>query len=402
MGSVRLKFRASTVPGKMGCLYYQVIHLRAVRQIKTEYRVYPWEWDRVGKCILMSKDIGSRVIQLQTVIEKTNWDMQKLRMIIADYESANDRYSVDNVVESYYNSIQRETSVFSYIRNNIKKLRERGNLGTANNHESVLNSFMNYRKGLDLYFAVMTSEMITEYEAYLKLRGICRNTISFYMRGLRSIYKQAAEDGMVAYKDIFKYVYTGVDKTIKRAIPIKDIRRIKNIHLTSYSLSMARDLFMFSFYTRGMSFVDIAYLRKKDIVGGNLVYRRHKTGQQLCIGWEREMQEIIDRYPSPTQYLFPVITKEDGTEYRQYKRALILTNRRLKKIAQLAGVPHIISMYTSRHSWATIARDKNVPLSVISQGLGHDSDMNTQIYLASIRTEEVDKANRKIMRELVD
>ena len=114
------------------------------------------------------------------------------------------------------------------------------------------------------------------------------------------------------------------------------------------------------------------------------------------------MQEIIDRYPSPTQYLFPVITKEDGTEYRQYKRALILTNRRLKKIAQLAGVPHIISMYTSRHSWATIARDKNVPLSVISQGLGHDSDMNTQIYLASIRTEEVDKANRKIMRELVD
>ena len=266
MGSVRLKFRASTVPGKMGCLYYQVIHLRAVRQIKTEYRVYPWEWDRVGKCILMSKDIGSRVIQLQTVIEKTNWDMQKLRMIIADYESANDRYSVDNVVESYYNSIQRETSVFSYIRNNIKKLRERGNLGTANNHESVLNSFMNYRKGLDLYFAVMTSEMITEYEAYLKLRGICRNTISFYMRGLRSIYKQAAEDGMVAYKDIFKYVYTGVDKTIKRAIPIKDIRRIKNIHLTSYSLSMARDLFMFSFYTRGMSFVDIAYLRKKDIV----------------------------------------------------------------------------------------------------------------------------------------
>jgi site-specific recombinase XerD len=401
MASVKLKFRASEVKGKEGTLYYQVIHQRVIRQIRTGYQLFSWEWDDGNGCIISPDEKYSYYARLKLIIEKADYEMRLLQRIVAGLEADSREYSADDIVSAWHNALKCEISFFGYTRKNVDKLRQLGSAGTADNHQSALNSFMNYRNRQDLPFPMITAGMMEEYEAWLKSRGNCRNTTSFYMRCLRSIYNQAVEDGLATQADIFRHVYTGVDKTIKRAIPMKGIRRIKDLDLTAYpALEIARDLFLFSFYTRGMSFIDMAYLRKKDVTGGTLVYRRHKTGQQLNVRWEKEMQAIVNRYSNPTQYLLPVITKEDGTEYRQYKNAMMLINRRLKKIARFAGISQVLSMYTSRHSWATIARDKNIPLSVISQGLGHENDMNTQIYLASIKTEEIDKANRKIMRDL--
>lgn len=159
-------------------------------------------------------------------------------------------------------------------------------------------------------------------------------------------------------------------------------------------------MFMFSFYTRGMAFVDMAYLRKKDLRGGVLTYRRRKTGQRLHVKWEKCMQEIIDKYPaSPTGYLLPIITRS-GRERTQYRNALHLVNSLLKKIALLVGLHTNLTMYVTRHSWASIARSQHIPLSVISEGMGHDSEATTQIYLASLDRSAVDKANRSILKKL--
>ena len=159
-------------------------------------------------------------------------------------------------------------------------------------------------------------------------------------------------------------------------------------------------MFLFSFYTRGMSFVDMAYLRKNDLKTGYLSYRRKKTGQLLIIEWTEHMQDILDKYgQNTTQYLLPIITREDGTERRQYQNQMMKINRHLKEIAALIKLPVALSLYYSRHSWATIARGKDIPLSVICEGLGHDSETTTQIYLDSIQSWEVDKANRKILHD---
>ena len=222
------------------------------------------------------------------------------------------------------------------------------------------------------------------------------------MRILRCIYNRAVEDGYAKPNTPFKKVYTGVDKTPKRAITLKEIKRIKELDLTGKpDLDYARDIFMFSFYTRGMSFIDMAYLRKKDLVNGYLTYTRKKTGQQLTIRWERSMQEIIDKYPeNSTPYLLPIITKQDGTERHQYLVRIQFVNRKLKRIARLAHISTTLSMYVSRHSWASIAQTKNVPLSVISEGMGHDREETTRIYLASIQTSRIDEANRRILKDL--
>ena len=84
----------------------------------------------------------------------------------------------------------------------------------------------------------------------------------------------------------------------------------------------------------------------------------------------------------------------------QYKTMLHKTNKALKKVAALAGIPVQLTMYVARHSWASAARSKNIPLSVISEGMGHDSEQTTRIYLASLDTAVIDKANRLILKDL--
>ena len=169
-----------------------------------------------------------------------------------------------------------------------------GKIRTSETYTAALKSFSSFMKGSDILFGELSSDLLMEYEAYLKNRGNSPNTISFYMRILKAVYNRAVENGLTGQRNLFKSVYTGVEKTLKRAIHLNDIRRIKRLDLSlKPHLDFARDMFLFCFYTRGMSFVDMAYLKKGDIANGILTYRRKKTGQQLFIRWEKCMQEII-------------------------------------------------------------------------------------------------------------
>ena len=263
----------------------------------------------------------------------------------------------------------------------------------------MLNSFLRFRGERDLLFGEVDSNLMVEYETFLKGCDVCPNSSSFYMRNLRAIYNRAVERELTVQRYPFRHVYTGVDKTVKRAVPLKVIRQIRDLDLTlSPMLDYAKDLFLFSFYTRGMSFIDMAYLRKKDLQNGTLSYRRRKTGQQLFIKWERCMQEILDKYlVNETEYLLPIITKRDDDYRKQYANELHRVNHLLKKIGKQLDLPIPLTMYVGRHSWASIAKSRNVPISVISEGMGHDSENTTQIYLASLDTTVVDKANKKIL-----
>lgn len=152
---------------------------------------------------------------------------------------------------------------------------------------------------------------------------------------------------------------------------------------------------MFSFFTRGMSFVDMVYLRNSDIHDGVLTYARHKTGQMLSMRIEPQLQHIIDRYGNASPYILPVLAKDDSYgNYRQQQREL---NKFIRKIGVLLNIPEPLTFYVARHSWATLARDCGTPLTVISAGMGHTSERTTRIYLAQLDHNIIDKANRKII-----
>ena len=309
-----------------------------------------------------------------------------------------------SAVESCRDSVlYQKVYFFPFMERVIAHLKALGKIRTSETYATTLSSFKRFRRERDIVLDDVDSDVMQLYEAYLKRKGLAPNSSSFYMRNLRAVYNRAVEKNLTQQRYPFKYVYTGVDKTIKRAISLKGVKKIKEMDLSNRKAAdFARDMFLFSFYTRGMSFVDMAYLRKNDLQNGYLSYRRRKTGQQLFIKWEKCMQNIVDKYDaSDSVYLLPIIKPTSVIEERkQYIYAAHNINRCLKIIGTKLGLSVPLTLYVARHAWASIAKSKHVPLSVISEGMGHDSENTTRIYLASLDTMAIDKANSIILESL--
>ena len=397
MASIKINFRPSTVEGREGGIYFQIIQNRVIRQMNTDYKVYAYEWDAEMESVVVS---GTRANILCGIKERLEWDLSRLEKVVRQLEQERRRYTADDVI-TLFHKVTKETSLFSFMHSVIAQLKQLGKIRTSETYTATLKSFMEFRKEQDVPLDGMDSDLMLLYEAYLKAKEIRMNTISFYMRILRAVYNRAVEKGFTPQRYPFRHVYTGVEKTVKRAVSVKVIKVLKELDLSMKpSLDFVRDMFMFSFYTRGMSFVDMAYLKKTDLQNGILTYRRRKTGQKLTIKWEKCMEEIIKKYPSNgSDYLLPII-KEQGNDRKQYDNALHLVNYRLKALSEMLKLQRPLTMYVARHSWASAAKARNVPLSVISEGMGHDSEKTTQIYLASLETSVVDKANKMILEML--
>lgn len=292
--------------------------------------------------------------------------------------------------------------LFPFMQETIVQLQKLGKTRTAETYQSALASFMRFREDKDVLISHIKDNLIVAYENSMKASGLSSNTTSFYMRILRAVYNRAVKQGITKQKYPFQYVYTGVAKTRKRAVDISIVRRLAEMDLDrNPSAALARDMFLFSFYTRGMSFIDMAYLRKSDLSRGTLTYRRRKTGQNLFIRWEKCMDEIVSSYDNPSSfYLLPIITSSDTDERQQYISMSHKINRSLKSLGKKLGLPTPLTMYVARHTWANAARKKKIPISVISEGMGHTSEMTTRIYLSSLDADIIDRANKKILRLL--
>lgn len=402
MASVKIKLRISAVSGKEGYLYYQVIHKRVIRQINTGYRLLASEWDDCSGTVVSGiyDGVSERTRVVQSIQECIRKDKVRLNQIILSLENRDTGYTADDVVTIFHDRY-KSLSFSLFMQEVIGQLTQLEKVRTSGTYTAAFKSFMLFRGGKDIMLDEIDQELIMLYESWLKRRGLSMNTISFYMRILQATYNRAVEKGLTQQQYPFRQVYTGVEKTVKRAVPFQFIRGIKNLELVpGSSLDFARDMFLFSFYTRGMSFVDMAYLRRKDLREGILTYRRRKTGQLLSIKWEKCMQRIVDKYPvmNPV-YLLPII-REENNERKQYENALHLVNRKLKLISRMLPFSARLTMYVARHSWASAAKSKNIPVSVISEGMGHDSESTTQIYLASLDHSVIDKANRLILDDL--
>lgn len=410
MASIKVKFRPSTIADHEGAIFYRIIHERKVRQLNTDYHVMPDEWDE-SRSMVTTKPSGERKSLILSIRERIRRDVERLSRIDKRLEAEGLSYSADDVIDEF-RRYACEYSLFNFMEALIIKFKQNGKERTSETYAAALNSFKKFlgeargqwrlRKDGDLMLDCLTSEIMEAYEAWHKQRGNSPNTISFYTRILRAVYNRAVEEGIIENRNPFRHVYTGVDKTVKRAIPLVHVKKMKALDLThAPALDYARDMFLMSFYLRGMSFIDMAFLRKTDLKNGYVVYRRRKTGQQLTIAWTPEMQAILDKYPgNPTPYLLPIIKTEGGNERCAYRNIGYSINHNLKKIAGMVGISIPLTMYVARHSWASAAKAKGIPLGVISEGMGHDSEATTQIYLASLDTSVVDKANSLIIKSL--
>ncbi len=401
MVSFKLKFRPSVVEGKEGTLYYQITYCRSVRQIATDYRIAAAEWDADRGALLPCAPSSSRHLYLRSLQQRIEGDRARFRRMVAALLADNRALSVDLLALEWRR--QSSFTLFRYMEQLVERLRRQGQFRTAETYRSTLNSFRHFRQGIDLCFDEIGVPLLQAYEYYLRNKALAPNTVSFYLKRLRAVCNRAREEGLACATQCFRHVHTATERTVKRAVTLRYLKRLKAWEAAGNTAQcFARDMFLFSFYTRGMSFVDMAHLRKKDLHDGVLTYRRKKTSQQLTLQWEPCMQAIVDRYAAASEspYLFSILSEGRGDLRRQCHNALARINRHLHAIGRTLHFSLPLTMYVARHSWASIARSEGIPIAIISEGMGHDSESTTQIYLASLETHKVDRANSQILKLL--
>ncbi len=295
-------------------------------------------------------------------------------------------------------------TIDAYARSLIEETKKAGQYSTAGIYTSAINSFLKFANDSSITFATLTPELIKQYEEQLLVNGKSHNTVSAYMRMLRSISYQAEEEGIPlswAVNKLFESVFTGYAPTAKRAISPSIIRRLALLELDQKpSLCFSRDLFLLSFYLRGIPFVDLAHLRKKDVKYNTIYYYRHKTHQQLSVQIEPCAAQILNKYQkkaADSPYLLPILTLTGEDGYRQYKSALRLYNQHLHQLSEKLRLNTPLTSYVARHSWATTAKNEGINISLISESLGHSSEKVTHVYLASFDNNTMSKANRKVI-----
>lgn len=395
--SVKVKRRKSIEAGKRMPLYVQIIYRREVRKMALPYQLSEEEWDGGREEInIPGESTSERLKELYAIREQFSRDCRTVRSVIYLKEKKGS-FTPDEIVEACKERFA-VANLTKYVEKQICVLQGEGKDETARHYQSTLNAFMHFRGGCELRLDEIDAPLLKEFETYLFSSGVCANTVSFYLRVLRAIRNRAVRDNLVeAIPQLFSNVHTGIEKTRKRAVQENVILGLVALQLLSPALQLARDLFLFSYYARGMAFVDLAQLTRKNIVGDKIVYIRRKTGQELQIRLLPEMRRLIARYQYVSgPFLFPVLTGS-RPDYIGYQSALRVQNKRLKKLGKLVGAD--LSTYIARHTWASVAAQKGIPEELISQGMGHESVKTTRIYMALLDTSRVDRANEIVIHK---
>lgn len=306
---------------------------------------------------------------------------------------------------------QYETLGWDFIRSEIEVVKKKGSYKTASNYLTAARSWTKFLGRENWMFSEMDASLLEQYQRWLAGQGICLNTISAYMRALRVMYHRAmmaalsSEEYNVCDKreDPFRKVFTGRAKTSKRSLTESDLLKLHQLQLPQGStLSLARDLFLFSFYAMGMPFVDIAYLKRSNLKNGYILYARHKTGQPIRVAILPPMEELLQRYQRmDSDYVFPILSDSSPEAcHQQYLCHLRKYNYSLHRLSAMIGSSRPLSSYVVRHTWASIAYQHHVDIGLISRALGHTKTSTTLLYIKSLFDTDLAAINQTLMKDI--
>ena len=398
MTSIKARLNCSHL-GRDGLypLVIQVIHDRMKRELYTPYRLKRTEFDTLNEKAVTDRRSKTRSSEIREINEYLIYIKEELKKVERSLAERGEYISAD-IIHGFKARNDR-SNFFIYADFKITELKNADKNCTAFNYLSAVNAFERYIGSRSIPLNDITQKTIEGFIDFQRQQGNSPNTIVFYVKQLRAIYNKAEDDGFVhnAYNPFHRIKLKG-SKTAKRAISKKEIIKIAGLNLEGQHKhrELARDLFRFSLSTRGMAFVDMCYLRKENLRGDLLVYRRRKTSQLLQVKVEPALKALLRKYKDEnSDYLLPMLRNDDSYKgYRYIQRRL---NKRIRELGELLGFGFPLTFYTARHTWATLAHENGIPVSVISEGMGHTSERTTHIYLANLDHRVIDKANRTVM-----
>lgn len=382
------------------------IMLRFIKDRKPKYISIGYScnsdlWDNKNNCPV--KNHPNKLL-LDTVITQKINEAQRL---LLEFDAEKKSYSLDELKKKYVGN-RESITVLKYHDLLISGFKKANQLGNATVYTDSKRALQKFNKDSDFNFSDVTYSFLKKYEQSFKETGAKDTSISFYMRTLRAVFNRAIKEG-ICKSGLYPFNDYKISElkteTKKRALSKDIIHEIISLKLTDESLIHARNYFLFSYYTMGLNFTDLARLKWSNIENDRLQYTRTKTGKLYSIALLEPAKKILSLYKTKyinidSDYIFPILKENHKTEISKRNRIhkiISLVNKDLKQIAIKAGATVNLTTYVSRHSWATIMKKSGVSTSIISAGMGHSTEKTTQVYLDSFEMDVLDEANKKLL-----
>ncbi len=373
----------------------------------------------------------SKLVSLGISVEPCYWDKETEMLTVDCADRVALQSRIDNALLSYRKKIQRLEAldvkvdfdtlfdtdsrytpqlVDCYFMQRIAALKQAGKINTAIKYAATRTSLVKFHP-TPLRFEEITPDLLNGFESFLHNAGNQPNSIATKFSVLKAVYNKAVTDKIFPCTESPFVLYKAGKhwtQTRKRAIHKEDIQRLIEAELPvtrSPYTEFARDIFLFSYFSAGINFKDIATLRHEDMVEKRIYYCRHKTGKPMTCRLHPLAHRIISKYirkdSTQEDYIFPILNRHvHRTEQQIHNRVhkvLVNVNRELKAWSKRLGLATTLTTYVARHTYATVLKRSGVSVELISESLGHSDLSTTQIYLDSFENSQIDEAMQHLL-----
>lgn len=401
MEKVLLKYLQPCSSYDKGMCFLQISHDGGILLVPTYVKLCDGEWQDVRNIVDSQCRHGQSNEKLYVAAMRLDCYMRLANEYVTQH--ADDCLSPHDIQRQVMKHLFRHD--FLYLaEHRMEHLHKSGQTHTASNYSCALRLFRQFLGKNILTVDDLNSNIMTDFQKYMIGMRLSMNTVSLYNRVLRAVYNFAREEELLfSDRHPFRNVFTGMERTRKRAVKGDVVKKIINSgNRLDADLSFARDLFLFSVYTQGMPFVDLAHLTIENLYAGRISYRRRKTNRYIEVRLPECATEIIKRYHEKgSHYLFPVLYDSRRNKTVNYSTALRMHNKRLRALSELLHLDTPLSSYVARHTWASIAKWNGVTGTVISEAMGHSSIEITNIYLASLDDDTIAEANELVIKSIM-
>ncbi|MFT6923144.1 MAG: integrase/recombinase XerD [Crocinitomicaceae bacterium] len=402
-------------------------HNSKTRLISLKYSLTPNQWDKnnltpidIPNCKHIGAKLRSQLSKAELLLYSLQLELDHLTMTELKAMVQAEVYSSETTSpkskEHYIARRVNTASLTDYANQKVIRLLSAGRLGSAEAVKTSMTALNRFINKESIPFTDINVITLKNYTAFCYGRGNKPNTIGACLRQVRALFNEAINEDLIEEKlyPFRKFKIPRSPKTKNRALRLHEIEEIRKLELKHGSaLCNARNYFLFMFNNMGINFIDLVKLKKSqfskteydklgNLIAGRISYERSKTQGSFSIKLTNESISVLNQYDVSSkvssEYIFPFGFENTEQGRERYKQQRKRVNRKLKELAKLAKIDEELTTYFARHSWATIAKRKMVPITLISEGLGHADLKTTQIYLGSFDDDVLDDANESIVQ----
>ena len=365
------------------------------KQISTGINIESEHWDTKNQVILNSH---KSAILYNSQLDKIKSKVNSIYMILRLQENP---FSIEDIHDKYFGKeLKKSEFILSYYKQYLSKIEKLVGLEIKDNTYNKfvyvgnhLEAFLKWKyKKTDYPLKELSLQFLSDFDYYLKTEKKQEQiTINKTIQRLRTPIKQAISEGYLDRDPFILHKSKTVRKTVI-FLTTKELKTLEEAVLQQKRLSTIQDLFIFCCYT-GLAYNEMANLEKQNIQIGFddinwIQMKREKTQRQISIPILPKAQEIIEKYSTDNNRIFPSISNQKFNSY-------------LKEISAITGIEKRLTHHIARKTFAsTVLLYNDVPMEIVSELLGHSNMTITQESYGKVVQKKVSEEMKKLEKKL--